>query len=236
MASFGVIFYTMSDNPYRPSICRVHTFFDAQNFFLTAKECFGYSYPNFDPIKLSQLVTGFENKRVLNKVHFYTGVHSINENEYLHKLWMNKLQGLRRADVDVHYRILRYTEMKHLNRNGEREIIKKPREKGIDVKIAVDLIRLARKGLFDTMIIFSQDTDLNEAINELYEIKKEFNRWIRFESAFPFIQGMKNPRGLERTEWRKISKDMFDQCIDERDYRPSAPPEEPTLFKEDAKK
>ena len=148
---------------------------------------------------------------------------------------MNKLQGLRRADVDVHHRTLRYTEIKYVNRNGERGIIKKPREKGIDVKIAVDLIRLARKGLFDTVIIFSQDTDLNEAINELYEIRKEFNRWIRFESAFPFKRGMKNPRGLEGTKWRKISKDMFDQCLDKRDYRPSAPPKEPILFKEDAK-
>ena len=224
----------MSDNPYCPSICRVHTFIDAQNFFLTAKECFGYNYPNFDPIKLSQLVTGFENERILNSIHFYTGVHSIQENEFLHKFWMNKLQGLRRAGVDVHYRTLRYTEIRRANASGEIEIIKKPREKGIDVKIAVDLIRLSRRGLFDTVVVFSQDTDLNEAITELYEIRREFNRWIRFESAFPFKRGMTNPRGLEGTKWRPISKEMYDQCLDKRDYRPSTHPEEPTLFEEDA--
>ena len=141
---------------------------------------------------------------------------------------MNKLQGLRRAGVDVHYRFLKYTEIIKKIESGETEIIKKPREKGIDVKIAVDLIRLARKGLYDTVIIFSQDTDLNEAIDELYEIKKEFNRWIWFECAYPYREGMKNPRGLKRTKWWKISKKLYDKCLDERDYRPKS--KEPKLF------
>lgn len=218
----------MSDNPYSPSICRVHAFFDAQNLFLTAKECFGYKYPNFDPIKLAKEITKLERGRKLKKIHLYTGVHSIKEDEFLHKFWMNKLQGLRRAGVDAHHRFLKYTEVKKITESGEVEIIKKPREKGVDVKIAVDLIRLARKGLYDTVIIFSQDTDLNEAIDELYEVKKEFNRWIRFECAYPYKEGMKNPRGLKRTKWWKISKELYDKCLDERDYRPK--PKEPALF------
>jgi uncharacterized LabA/DUF88 family protein len=221
----------MSDRPYRPAICRVHAFFDAQNLFLTAKECFGYKYPNFDPIKLAELVTGLEKDRILTKIHFYTGVHDIKENEYLHNFWMNKLQGLRRAGVVVHFRILRYTRIKKICNHGKVEFINKPREKGIDVKIAIDLIRLAGKGLFDTVIIFSQDTDLNEAIHELFEIRKETNRWIRFECAYPFKEGMRNPRGLDRTQWRKISKAQYDQCIDPRDYRPKQI--EPTLFESD---
>lgn len=153
----------------------------------------------------------------------------VEENEFLLHFWINKIQGLRRAGVDVYHRFLRYTEIKKENESGEIEVIKKPREKGIDVKIAIDLIRLARKGLYDIAIIFSQDTDLNEAINELYEIRDEFNRWIRFECAYPFSQGMRNPRGLDRTTWRKISKELYDQCLDERDYRPK--PKEPILFK-----
>lgn len=219
----------MSDNPYPPSTCRVHAFFDAQNLFLTAKECFGYKYPNFDPIKLAKEITKLERNRVLKRIHFYTGVHTIEEDEFLHHFWMNKLQGLRRAGVEVHYRFLKYTEIEKKTETGNTEIIKKPREKGIDVKIAVDLIKLARKGLYDVAIIFSQDTDLNEAIDELYEVKKEFNRWIRFECAYPYREGMKNPRGLKKTKWWKISKELYDICIDKRDYRPK--PKKPTLFK-----
>lgn len=180
---------------------------------------------------MAKLATDLEEDRILTKIHFYTGVHDIKENEYLHNLWMNKLQGLRRAGVDVHFRILKYTRIRKICDHGTVEFIKKPREKGIDVKIAIDLIRLAGKGLFDTVILFSQDTDLNEAINELYDIRKETNRWIRFECAFPFKEGMINPRGLGRTEWRKISKEQYDQCLDPRDYRPKSI--EPTLFESD---
>lgn len=219
----------MSARPYRLPTDRVHTFFDGQNLFLSAKECFGYTYPNFDPIKLAKIISDLEPNRQLTKIHFYTGVHTKQENEFLHKFWMNKLQGLRRAGVDVHHRFLQYTEIPKINDDGKEEIIKKPREKGIDVKIALDLIRLARKDLYDVAIIFSQDTDLNEAIDELYDIKREFNRWIRFESAYPFIKGMSNPRGLKKTKWRKISKEIYDQCLDERDYRPKS--KEPSLFK-----
>lgn len=219
----------MSARPYKLKIDRVHAFFDGQNLFLTAKECFGYTYPNFDPIKLAEKITSQEPNRQLTKIHFYTGVHSKKENEFLHTLWMNKLQGLRRANVDVQHRFLQYTEIPIINDDGKVEIIKKPREKGIDVKLALDLIRLARKDNYDVAIIFSQDTDLNEAIDELYDIKEEFNRWIRFESAYPFIEGMRNPRGLKRTKWRKISKEVYDQCLDDRDYRPKS--KEPSLFK-----
>jgi len=58
----------MSDNPYRPSVCRVHAFFDAQNLFLTAKECFGYEYPNFDPIILAKEITKLEKNSLIYSI------------------------------------------------------------------------------------------------------------------------------------------------------------------------
>jgi uncharacterized LabA/DUF88 family protein len=220
----------MSDNPSRPSICRVHAFFDAQNLFLSTKECFGYKYPNYDPIKLAQKITELEENRKLIKVNFYTGVHEVNRNEFLHHFWMNKLQGLRRAGVNVYYRFLKYADYKKQTSSGDFETITKPREKGVDIKLAIDLIKFARKGMYDIAIIFSQDTDLNEAVNEIYEIRKEFNRWIRLECAFPHSEEMKKQRGLDNTQWRPITKELYDQCIDERDYRPKPKEKEPNLF------
>jgi hypothetical protein len=45
------------------------------------------------------------------------------------------------------------------------------REKGIDVQIAVDLIRLVTQGVYQTAIVFSRDTDLVPAIEAVREIK-----------------------------------------------------------------
>jgi uncharacterized LabA/DUF88 family protein len=45
------------------------------------------------------------------------------------------------------------------------------REKGIDVQIAVDLIRLATQGAYQTAIVFSRDTDLVPAIEAIRQIK-----------------------------------------------------------------
>jgi len=196
---------------------RVHAFFDAQNLYQTAKECFKVNYPNFDPIKLAKAATQLEAGRELSKIHFYTGVHKKEQNEFWHKFWMNKLAGLRRAGVDVFFRYLKYS--KSLDDAGETII--KPREKGIDVKISIDLIRLAQKREYDIAIIFSQDTDLQEAVDELYDIRKELNIWLKLECAFPFDERMINPRGLNKTHWIRIEKDLYDLCLDNNDYRPT---------------
>lgn len=58
------------------------------------------------------------------------------------------------------------------------------REKGVDVRIAIDLLRLAQKGLHDVAIVLSEDSDLNEAIRGVYELR-DYERWIAVENALP---------------------------------------------------
>lgn len=48
------------------------------------------------------------------------------------------------------------------------------REKGVDVQIAVDLVKGAYKNLFDTAILISSDTDLIPAIREVRSEGKVF--------------------------------------------------------------
>ena len=45
-------------------------------------------------------------------------------------------------------------------------------EKGIDVKIAVDMITLALKDVYDTAILVSGDSDFVPVINQLKELRK----------------------------------------------------------------
>ncbi|MBI4667731.1 MAG: hypothetical protein HY747_00880 [Elusimicrobia bacterium] len=68
-------------------------------------------------------------------------------------------------------------------------------------------------------LIFSQDQDLSEVADEVRDIAREQGRWIKVASAFPFSTSAKNKRGIDKTDWIKIEKSTYDQCLDARDYR-----------------
>jgi len=205
--------------PIKPARIRVHAFFDGQNLFHTAKKLFGYQYPNYNPLELAQEITNLVPNRILEGVHFYTGIHDSKKEPFWHAFWTNKCRALGRTGIRIVTRPLKYSEVTIEVSPGNLKTVEKGREKGIDVRIALDLVRMARLGEYDVAIIFSQDTDLEEAVNEVRRIRKEFNKWIFIESAFPGVPGIKT-YGLKNTQWRVIDKDTYDRCIDPRDYRP----------------
>ena len=47
----------------------------------------------------------------------------------------------------------------------------KPQEKGIDVALAVDLVRLAAQGAYDVAVVFSRDTDLMPALEAVRDMR-----------------------------------------------------------------
>ena len=159
--------------PPMPDLLRVHTFFDGQNLFHAAQRQFSYGQANYDPLKLSQATTALFPNRTLVQVHFYTGVHRADVNADLHGFWTNKLQAMRRAGIAVSSRSLKYSDQEFMSNKGDRYTLKVPREKGIDLRMGLDLVRLARKNEYDLAIIFSQDTDLREAVQEVFELRKE---------------------------------------------------------------
>ena len=95
------------------------------------------------------------------------------------------------------------------------------KEKGIDVRIALDSVQAARNNDCDVILIFSQDQDLSEAVDEIRQISIDEGRWIKVASAYPFTPTVSNQRGINGTEWIKIERSAYDHCIDPRDYRPS---------------
>ncbi len=58
------------------------------------------------------------------------------------------------------------------------------------------------------------------AVEEVKELRKELNRWIILESAFPSNPGLGLQRGIPGTQWRPFEKVLYDRCIDPADYRP----------------
>jgi uncharacterized LabA/DUF88 family protein len=91
-------------------------------------------------------------------------------------------------------------------------------EKGIDVRIAIDIIRMAQKGEYDIALLFSQDQDLSEVAVELRKISKERNIFLNMASAFPKNFNTKYRRGINKTYWHPISKSEYDSCIDPNRY------------------
>jgi hypothetical protein len=93
-------------------------------------------------------------------------------------------------------------------------------EKGVDIRIALDVVRLARENSYDVALIFSQDQDLSEVADEVRAISIQQARWIKVACAFPISPTAENRRGINGTDWVKIDRATYDACLDPNDYRP----------------
>ena len=212
-------------NPHPPALPKAVSFFDGQNLYRSAKRVYGYTYPNYDPLKLSQQICSDQGWQ-LSEARFYTGFPNSSEDHFWNHFWRAKFAQMRRDGVYVFSRDLRYQDEQITLPNGQTHTVRTRREKGIDVRIALDVIRLAHRSTYDVALIFSQDQDLSEVAEEIRVIALEQNRWIKIASAFPFTASPKI-RGIAKTDWIKIDKPNYDLCIDPQDYRPKKPPTTP---------
>lgn len=208
--------------PAEPAVKRAVAFFDGQNLFHAAKEAFGHTFPNYDPSALAAAVCGSRGWQ-LTRTRFYTGMPDPSDNAFWHHFWTAKLAQLGREGVVTFARTLRY----------QNEVIPLPdgtemsrlvgHEKGIDDRIALDVVRLALDGACDVALLFSQDQDLSEVADEVRLISRRQDRWIKAASAFPVSPTSRNRRGVNRTDWIAIDRALYDACLDARDFRPKLP-------------
>jgi len=193
---------------------RVVAFVDGQNLFNAAKQAFGYDYPNYDAVKLARLICeqrGQERQErwMLARLHFFTGMPSPTKDEPRNRFWKSKLAAMGRNEiVQTFSRPIVY-------RNGIGQ------EKGIDVRLALDAVRLAHENEYDVALIFSQDQDFSELAIEIKRIASVQNRWVTVVCAYPVGAGYSNKSGIDKTDWFKIDKTLYDRAIDSYDYRKS---------------
>jgi uncharacterized LabA/DUF88 family protein len=204
----------------KPTICRVFAFIDGMNLFNSAKRCFGYRHPNCDHLKIVNATVNIEPGRQLERATLYQGVpkseHDANSNAW----WNRKLAMVGRSGVKIERRYMKRRELTisldgivHFEHTVQRLI-----EKGIDLKLGLDLVRYANSKSYDVAIVFSQDGDLVEAVEEVHRIASEQNRWVQVECAYPVTPvGEWHP--INRTVPRQITRTIYDPCIDPRDYR-----------------
>jgi hypothetical protein len=159
----------------------------------------------------------------LTKVRFYTGIPDPSDNPFWHHFWSAKMAVMGRQGIYVFSRTLRYRNRSITLPDGTQYTFLSGEEKGIDVRIALDIIRFAHNDDYDVALVFSQDQDLSEVAEEVRVIAKERERWIKIACAFPFSPTAKNPRGIDKTDWIRIERSLYEKCLDRRDYRPRKP-------------
>ena len=125
-----------------------------------------------------------------------------------------------REGVWIFTRPLKYRNKEVILPDGTSHSFLDGDEKGIDVRLAIDVIGMAIKGEYDVAVVFSRDQDLSEVADEIKTISQDQNRWIRMASAYPVSPAVKQFRGIDKTQWVKIDRTTYDACIDKRDYRP----------------
>ena len=205
--------------PSEPPVKRAVAFIDGQNLFHSARSAFGYTYPNYDVTKLALAVCGTHGWR-LEEVRFYTGVPDARDHAFWNYFWSHKFAMMGRQKVRVFSRTLRYRNHRVRLPDGSEHTFMAAEEKGVDVRMAIDVIRMAHHRQYDVALVFSQDQDLSEVADEVRVISREQDRWIKIASAFPVSPVIGRQRGINKTDWIPIERATYDTCLDPRDYRP----------------
>ena len=88
------------------------------------------------------------------------------------------------------------------------------------MRLGLDVVRMARNAELDVAILFSQDQDLAEVAQEVRDISRRADRWLKVVCAFPHGPNATASRGIDRTDWFRMAREFYDACVDPRDYRP----------------
>ena len=168
-----------------PANPRAIAFVDGQNLFHSAKQAFGYTFPNYDILRLARRICS-DQGWALAQVRFCTGIPDPTDNDFWHHFWTHKLAQMGRTGVHVYSRSLRYRNKSFKLPDGTQHTVLVGQEKGIDVRLALDLVTLAIDGHYDVGLILSQDQDLSEAVEDVKLIARQKGRWVRLASAYPW--------------------------------------------------
>ena len=196
---------------------RAIAFVDGQNLFYAAREAFGYDEPNYDIGALARQVCKSQGWQ-LTEVRFYTRIPDACNNPRWHFFWTRKLAAMGRQGIIVYSRPLRYRDRRVTLPDGAQHSALIGEEKGIDVRIALDVTALAHRRAYDVALVMSQDQDLLEVAEEIRTIAREQRRWITIACAYPQSSDSWNRRGIDKTDWITIGRELYDQCLDLRDY------------------
>ena len=203
------------------SITRVVVFIDYRNVYHRARASFGYDSdpdPNIGhtcPQKVGQLLCdlGLPNNpdRELNQVRVYKGMPDHRSGVDAQSFAARQVAAWEKVPtVIVRSRPLDYFEVEKKGKT-----VWKSQEKGVDVMLALDLVDLARSDAFDTAVVFSADSDLLPALEQVVGLG------YRVETATWVGSGVsRGPLRIPGCDlWNhRLERLHFDQVCDNTDY------------------
>lgn len=135
--------------------------FDGSNFYKKVKRINpNLHLTNFDYLSFSEEITGF--KKI--KATYYVGeIKKYNNDKKSQRLYSGQqslFSNLRNQGVDIKTGYILFSDGKY-------------HEKGVDVQIAVDMVRGAIKDEYDICYLISSDTDLLPAIKDAISFGKK---------------------------------------------------------------
>jgi len=124
---------------------RAIAFVDGQNLLHSAKDAFGYTFPNFDIRLLAQAICVEQGWDIV-ECRIYTGIPDPGDNAFRNSFWVKKTAQMGRAGVKIFTRPLRYRNKIVRLPDGSSHSFLTGEEKGIDVRIALDILTGAVNG------------------------------------------------------------------------------------------
>ncbi|WP_433965172.1 NYN domain-containing protein [Tunturiibacter gelidiferens] len=223
-ASGGRTYFMSTTLPLVPSTLtpppkRTMVFIDGANLFNSVKRRFEYAQNNCHIIKLARAVVAMESDRVLVGTRYYIGVPDVAHDARMAGWWNKKLSHAGRTGVTIFRRALKQRDLS-IEVSGlvaQKATFSKLIEKGIDLRLGLDLVNFTLAKAFDVAIIFSQDSDISEAVEDAKRLANSQRRTIEIESAFP-VDGISTQHGIHRTVYRTFDKTLYDQCLDTANY------------------
>lgn len=199
---------------------RVAVLLDWQNVYNGARAAFelhagGHIAGNVDAWRLALLLAGGQDAsgatRELHRAAIYRGKPDQARDERTYRAFRAQTATWERAGgerLDVCSRLLRYPP---------RTSSERPREKGIDVWLAVDLVKHAMRHDVDRVVIFSTDTDLVPALEAAVEERgPEFTEVAAWAGQGSSAAMLRVPG--HRIVQHALRRDTYDRLHDRTDY------------------
>ena len=152
------------------------------------------------------------------KISFFIGIPSKKHNPKTHQFWREKLTVMRSQGIETYELPLKYVAATTKRADGTLVTYQQPQEKGVDVRIAVEIVNSAHDPQCDAILLFSQDQDLKQAMLGAHNVAVRTNRMISLACAFPKSRTACVGHGVRGVTSIPIEREVYSRCLDRINY------------------
>lgn len=170
-----------------PKTQRIKLFIDGSNFFFYCKEIGIPSYPKFDFEKLVKYL--LKNRKLVGKTYYIGAIRAKPNDPKVLKMMakqMSFFSYLKKNGWKINKGYLLRSKGKH-------------HEKGVDVKLALDLVLGAVDDEFDVAILLSSDTDILPAVEQV-QLRNKSVEYVGFNHRPSFAMSAKSKKKILLTK------------------------------------